>query len=148
MTTLMRADNPLRTARLVPVSLTATPVPISLYPGASFELLPLVAALLRHRIAHRTTVAPAPMRRGARPVGTTIRPWEPDELLTMVEAAAYLVVSARTMRRLARSGKVAAYRPGHQIRFRRSDLDVFRSQTTPPGTVDRLAVFRRQQGLV
>ena len=53
---------------------------------------------------------------------TEASPW-----LTIDEAAAYLRISDRTLRRAVRDGAVRAYRVGgkRELRFQREDLDAF-----------------------
>jgi excisionase family DNA binding protein len=48
----------------------------------------------------------------------------PTPLLTLTEAAAYLKLSPRTLRRYVKDGKATARRlPGGDLRFRVEDLD-------------------------
>ena len=47
-----------------------------------------------------------------------------DPPLTLVEAAAYLNVTERFMRRLVAERRVAFHKLGHLLRFCRADLDV------------------------
>jgi excisionase family DNA binding protein len=51
------------------------------------------------------------------------------EVLTTCEAATYLRLSAQTLRRLARAGKVPARRLGGEYRFSRMALDKFFTET-------------------
>jgi len=48
-----------------------------------------------------------------------------DDVLTTMEAAQYLRLSTDTIKRLSRSGQVAAAKVGRQWRWRRKDLDEF-----------------------
>lgn len=52
---------------------------------------------------------------------------EPDPPLTLAEAAAYLNVSQRFMRRLVAERRIAFHKLGHLLRFRAVDLDLFLS---------------------
>lgn len=48
-----------------------------------------------------------------------------DELLTTAEVAAYLKLSQRTAWRWCKSGRLPAFKVGHQWRVSRSDLEAF-----------------------
>ena len=48
-----------------------------------------------------------------------------SDLLTVTEAAAYLRVCTKTVRKLARAGTLPSARIGRQIRFSRRGLDLF-----------------------
>jgi len=48
-----------------------------------------------------------------------------QDVLTTTEAAQYLRLSTDTIKRLARSGQVAAAKVGRQWRWRKADLDEF-----------------------
>lgn len=73
----------------------------------------------------------SPTRRSTRttPVGRAAQaaeatPLEPERLLSIREAAAYIGTSTRTITRLVVAGDLKAYRFGQRlIRMRRSDLD-------------------------
>jgi excisionase family DNA binding protein len=51
--------------------------------------------------------------------------FEPDELLTIAEVAAYLKLSRRTAWRWCKSGRLPAVKIGHQWRIPQSELDAF-----------------------
>jgi excisionase family DNA binding protein len=61
--------------------------------------------------------------RNGRHDATNARPSEPP--LTLSEAAAYLNVSQRFMRRLVAERRIAFHKLGHLLRFRAADLDLF-----------------------
>jgi len=52
-------------------------------------------------------------------------PRRPEPPLTLPEAAAYLNVSQRFMRRLVAERRIAFHKLGHLLRFRVTDLDRF-----------------------
>ncbi len=60
---------------------------------------------------------------------------EPQRPLTLDEAAAYLNVSVRFMRRLVAERRVAYHKLGALLRFRCEDLDGFfaKGRVEPPG---------------
>jgi len=62
---------------------------------------------------------PEPMAHAATPQAPADNP---AELLTRAEVAQYLRVSARTVSRLIRTGKLPASRIGRAVRIRQSDL--------------------------
>lgn len=49
--------------------------------------------------------------------------YQPDEILTIDEVAAYLKAGKRTVYRLASSGQIPAFKLGGTWRFRRAELD-------------------------
>lgn len=49
--------------------------------------------------------------------------YQPDEILTIDEVAAYLRAGKRTVYRLASSGQIPAFKLGGTWRFRRAELD-------------------------
>lgn len=53
------------------------------------------------------------------------RDGDADPPLTLAEAAAYLNVSQRLMRRLVAERRIAFHKLGHLLRFRVADLDRF-----------------------
>jgi excisionase family DNA binding protein len=62
----------------------------------------------------------------------------PEPPLTLSEAAAYLNVSQRFMRRLVAERRIAFHKLGHLLRFRAADLDVFLSAGRVEPTPSRL----------
>jgi excisionase family DNA binding protein len=66
---------------------------------------------------------------------------ESQRPLTLDEAAAYLNVSVRFMRRLVAERRVAYHKLGALLRFRREDLDGFfaKGRVEPPGPVQARA---------
>ena len=58
--------------------------------------------------------------------------------LTLSEAAAYLNVSQRFMRRLVAERRIAFHKLGHLLRFRAADLDLFLSAGRVEPTPSRL----------
>jgi excisionase family DNA binding protein len=71
-------------------------------------------------------------RRDAPPART------PEPPLTLLEAAAYLNVSQRFMRRLVAERRIAFHKLGHLLRFRVADLDGFLSAGRVEPSADRL----------
>jgi len=71
-------------------------------------------------------------RRDARPART------PEPPLTLAEAADYLNVSQRFMRRLVAERRIAFHKLGHLLRFRAADLDLFLSAGRVEPTPSRL----------
>jgi excisionase family DNA binding protein len=63
--------------------------------------------------------------RNVRREATPVRTSEPP--LTLSEAAVYLNVSQRFMRRLVAERRIAFHKLGHLLRFRVADLDLFMS---------------------
>ena len=48
---------------------------------------------------------------------------QPQEIITLLEAATYLRVSVETIRRYCRSNKLQAIKIGKEYRIRKSDID-------------------------
>jgi excisionase family DNA binding protein len=69
---------------------------------------------------------------------------ESQRPLTLDEAAAYLNVSVRFMRRLVAERRVAYHKLGALLRFRREDLDGFfaKGRVEPPGGLVRARATR------
>ncbi len=61
----------------------------------------------------------------SRTKSVVVKPVQADELLTIVEVAAYLKVSRRTAWRWCKSGRLPAVKVGHQWRITRRDLEKF-----------------------
>lgn len=57
-----------------------------------------------------------------------------DEILTLDELAAYLKVGKRTLYRLAAQAEIPAFKVGGTWRFRRSDIDRWIAERSPPAT--------------
>ena len=77
---------------------------------------------MSHSPTHRPTTTTPVGRRAAQAAEAT--PLEPERLMSIREAAAYIGTSTRTITRLVVAGDLKAYRFGQRlIRLRRSDLD-------------------------
>lgn len=76
---------------------------------------------MSHSPTRRSTTT-TPVGRAAQAAEAT--PLEPERLMSIREAAAYMGTSTRTITRLVVAGDLKAYRFGQRlIRLRRSDLD-------------------------
>jgi excisionase family DNA binding protein len=92
-----------------------------------------------HDTNHRTDRPTDPTNKAAGPIGSSMRGEErmevrkrdghpPDvapRVLTISEAAAYLNVTVRFMRRLVDERRIAFVKVGKFVRFERADLDAF-----------------------